>query len=301
MTLKVMRPILISDANITASNVALETAWTAGTYTLGNQRRVGERNFEVSAASTTQEPGLAASTDWFDIGPANRYAAFDLQFGADKYRVIETKTINASSITYTLESLTRVTSIAIFGLNATSITIVGTVTTTGDVANVSYTVKDSTSYNGSFARWLFTPQSRERKYLNFDLAIPQGATIELTLTNLYANAEASAITLGVVQNYGTLGTKAVRTLRSRSIKRTEGTLTTLLRRTPAAKTSYPIMLQNFEAAGFWRLVDDMDGEAGIFAGEGANNELASYGFITSAQTTADVRGISSVILEVESL
>jgi len=78
-------------------------------------------------------------------------------------------------------------------------------------------------------------------------------------------------------------------------------LRTLLRRTPAAKTSYPIMLQNFEAAGFWRLVDDMDGEAGIFAGEGANNELASYGFITSAQTTADVRGISSVILEVESL
>ena len=156
MSLRVMQPI-----QITSTNVALEDAWTAGTYNLGDQRRVDERNYEVSSATTTQTPS-ATSTEWFDIGPANRYAAFDLQFGADKYRVVETKTTNAGSITYTLESLTGITSMGFFGLSAASVSIVGTVATTGDVANVNYTLKDSTDYSGSMFRWLFVPQSLEQ-------------------------------------------------------------------------------------------------------------------------------------------
>ena len=57
---QILVPLAVADANITASNVALETAWTAGTYTLGDQRRVDERLFEVSAASTTEEPSDTA-------------------------------------------------------------------------------------------------------------------------------------------------------------------------------------------------------------------------------------------------
>ena len=149
MTLRVMQPIIVADANITASNVALEAAHSAGTFSLGTQRRVGERMYEVSAATTTQTPSPTA-TEWFDAGPANRYAAFDLQFGADKYRVIDTETENSGSITYTLEALTRISGIAMFGLSATNITIVGTVSTTGDVCDIDYDLKDDTSYDGSF-------------------------------------------------------------------------------------------------------------------------------------------------------
>ena len=53
MTLRIIEPFAITETNIDSTNVALETAWTAGTYTLGDVRRVGERLFEVSAASTT--------------------------------------------------------------------------------------------------------------------------------------------------------------------------------------------------------------------------------------------------------
>jgi len=107
----------------------------------------------LSAASTTQEPGLAASTEWFDAGPANRYAAFDLQFGADQYRVIDTITSRAGSITYTLTGLPRLSAVAFFGLRATQITIVGTLDTMGDVADVTYNLQDATPYLGSFWRW----------------------------------------------------------------------------------------------------------------------------------------------------
>jgi len=301
MTLRIIEPFAVTQANIDSTNVVLETAWTAGTYTLGNVRRVGERLFEVSAASTTQQPGLAATTEWFDAGPANRYAAFDLQFGADQYRVIETVTSRADSITFTLSGLPRLSAMAFFGLNASQITIVGTVSTTGDVANVTYDIPDGTSYLGSFWRWFFAPQSLERAYANFDLNIPIGATVAITITNTGSTAAVGTIAMGIATEYGTVEVGSARGLRSRSVKKTDGTLTSLLRRTPAAKVGYNVHLDNYAADPFWRTIDDLDGVAAVFAGPDDNPEFLAYGFVSSCQTVSNVRGITKVQLEVETL
>jgi len=322
MTLRIIEPFAITQGNIDSTNVALETAWTAGTYTLGDVRRVGERLFEVSAASTTQEPGLAASTEWFDAGPANRYAAFDLQFGADKYRVIDTVTSRADSITYTLTGLPRLSAMVFFGLRATQITIVGTLNTTGgpaslfaggqegiwlevvqsgDVADVTYNIPDATSYLGSFWRWFFVPQSLERTYATFDLSIPTGATVEVTITNAGFDAAVGTIAMGIADEYGDVEVASTRGLRSRSVKKTEGTLTSLLRRTPAAKVGYRVHLNDYAAAPFWRTIDDLDGVAAVFAGPDDNPEFLAYGFVSSCQTVSDVRGMTKVQLEVETL
>ena len=301
MTLRIIEPFAITETNIDSTNVVLETAWTAGTYTLGDVRRVDERLFEVSAASTTQEPGLAATTEWFDAGPANRYAAFDLQFGADQYRVIDTITSRADSITYTLEGLPRLSAMAFFGLQATQITIVGTLNTTGDVADVTYNLQDDTPYLGSFWRWFFVPQSLERSYVTFGLNIPQGSTVVVTITNTGATAAVSTIAMGIADEYGTVETQSLRGLRSRSVKKTEGTLTSLLRRTPASRVGYRVHLDGYAADPFWRTINDLDGVAAVFAGPDDNPELIAYGFVSSCQTVSDVRGITKVQLEVETL
>jgi hypothetical protein len=301
MTLRIIEPFAITEGNIDSTNVVLETAWTAGTYTLGNVRRVGERLFEVSAASTTQEPGLAASTEWFDAGPANRYAAFDLQFGADQYRVIETVTSRADSITFTLTGLPRLSAMAFFGLRATQITIVGTLNTTGDVADVTYNLPDATQYEGSFWRWFFAPQSLERTYANFEFNIPIGSAVVVTITNTGSTASVSTIAMGIADEYGTVETQSTRGLRSRSVKKTEGTLTSLLRRTPASRVGYRVHLDGYTAAPFWRTINDLDGVAAVFAGPDDNPEFLAYGFVSSCQTVADVHGITKVQLEVETL
>jgi len=301
MTLRIIEPFAITEGNIDSTNVALEIAWTAGTYTLGYVRRVGERLFEVSADITTQEPGLAASTEWFDAGPANRYAAFDLQFGADNYRVIDTITERADSITYTLSGLPRLSAMAFFGLRATQITIVGTLNTTGDVADVTYNIADATPYLGSFWRWFFAPQSLERTYATFDLNIPIGATVTVTITNTGSTAAVSTIVMGLANEYGEVEVSSTRGLRSRSVKKTEGTLTSLLRRTPAAKVGYRVRLDNYTVDPFWRTINDLDGVAAVFAGPDDNPEFLAYGFVSSCQTVSDVRGMTKVQLEVETL
>jgi len=301
MTLRIIEPFAITQGNIDSTNVVLETAWTAGTYTLGDVRRVGERLFEVSAASTTQEPGLAASTEWFDAGPANRYAAFDLQFGADQFRIVDTITSRADSITYTLTGLPRLSAMAFFGLRATQITIVGTLNTTGDVADVTYNLQDATPYQGSFFRWFFAPQSLERTYANFELNIPIGATVVVTITNTGSTASVGTIAMGLADEYGDVEVASTRGLRSRSVKKTEGTLTSLLRRTPASRVGYRVYLNDYAAAPFWRTINDLDGVAAVFAGPDDNLEFLAYGFVSSCQTVSDVRGMTKVQLEVETL
>jgi hypothetical protein len=301
MSLRIIEPFAITQGNIDSTNVTLETAWTAGTYTLGDVRRVGERLFEVSAASTTQEPGLAASTEWFDAGPANRYAAFDLQFGADQFRVIDTITERADSITYTLTGLPRISAMAFFGLRATQITIVGTLNTTGDVADVTYTIADATQYDGSFWRWFFAPQSLERTYANFELNIPIGATVVVTITNTGSTAAVGTIAMGLADAYGVVEAASTRGLRSRSVKKTEGTLTSLLRRTPASRVGYRVHMNGYTADPFWRKINDLDGVAAVFAGPDDNPEFLAYGFVSSCQTVSEVRGMTKVQLEVETL
>jgi hypothetical protein len=299
--LQVVVPLIVADANITASNVARETAWTAGTYNLGETRRVGERLFEVSKSPDTTEEPTATATDWFDAGPANRYAAFDRQVGIDKYRVVETKTSNADSITYTLEALTRIGGIAMFGLQAESISIVATVNTTGDAANISYTLQDDTQYNGSMWRWMFVPASFERKYINLQLNIAQGASIDLTITNTGDTAKVGTIAMGLVSSVGVVGEDTGRRLKSRSFKKTEGTLTSLLQRTTSSIVSYKLTLLDGEGDAFQRLMQDIDGIGAVFVATNLYPEFSIYGTLSSANATAHVGGTSKLIIEAEEL
>jgi hypothetical protein len=300
MTLKILQPQTITAANITATNVALETLWTAGTYNLGDRRRYNDMLWEVSAATTTQTPSDTA-TEWFSLGPANRYRAFDQQIGLDQYRVIETVTANADSITYTLDGLGQIMGIAMFGLVCDQIHIVATDVTPGDILDLTYDMQDSTQYNGSFWRWAFLPKAFETKYVNFEAYIARDATIEITISNIGATAEVAAIVMGVVTEFGDVEDGASRSIRSRSIIKTEGTLTSLVRRLPSSAVSFDVFLRNYQASVFWPLIEDLDGVAAVYAGPDANAELVTYGFHTNANTTAMVNGFSRVKLEVQSL
>lgn len=300
MTLRILQPQPILAANITASNVALETLWTAGTYNLGDQRRYNDMLWEVSSTTTTQTPSDTA-TEWFSIGPANRYRAFDQQIGLDQYRVIETVTANADSITYTLENLEIIMGIAFFGVQADEIQIVATDITPGDILDITYNMQDGTKYNGSFWRWAFLPSIPETKFVDFEVSIPRLTTIDITISRPGNTAEVSAIIMGVVNEFGTTEEGATRSIRSRSIIKTEGTLTSLVRRLPSSAVGFDVFLENYSAAVFWDVIESIDGIAAVFAGPDENPELVCYGFHTSVKTTANVAGRTRVNLEVESL
>lgn len=83
-TLRLIQPVTIDDSVLTASNVPEidAPAWTAGT-TYGDAARViaGHRVFESLIAGNVGNDPLTSTGKWVEVGPTNRWAAFDQALG----------------------------------------------------------------------------------------------------------------------------------------------------------------------------------------------------------------------------
>ncbi|WP_294302191.1 hypothetical protein [uncultured Sphingomonas sp.] len=114
-TLRLLQPVALSDATLTASNVPENdaAAWVASTaYAVGAKVIRGHRVYESLVASNYEDPSLAP-TAWLDIGPTNRWAMFDQALG--------TATTRASSIVVSIN--TSINAIAALDVSASTIRV----------------------------------------------------------------------------------------------------------------------------------------------------------------------------------
>lgn len=82
-TLRLLQPFTVTDAVLTASDVAENdaAAWAAGTgYGVGAKVLRDHRVYEALVANTGNDP-VATPTMWLDTGPTNRWAMFDQALG----------------------------------------------------------------------------------------------------------------------------------------------------------------------------------------------------------------------------
>jgi hypothetical protein len=83
-TLRLLQPIAVTDAVLTASSVP-ETdyaAWAAGTtYAAGARVIAGHRTYESIASGNVGHSPAATPDRWLDVGPTNRWAMFDQALG----------------------------------------------------------------------------------------------------------------------------------------------------------------------------------------------------------------------------
>ncbi|WP_235530340.1 hypothetical protein, partial [Sphingomonas sp. Leaf62] len=83
--LKMVRPLAMTDAVLTATSVAENDApaWVSTTtYTDGAKVRVGHRVFESLAGGNVGNDPTGSVGKWIDIGPTNRWAMFDQALGS---------------------------------------------------------------------------------------------------------------------------------------------------------------------------------------------------------------------------
>lgn len=82
-TLRLLQPFTVTDAVLTASDVAENDApaWAAGTgYVVGAKVLRDHRVYEALVANTGNDP-VATPAMWLDTGPTNRWAMFDQALG----------------------------------------------------------------------------------------------------------------------------------------------------------------------------------------------------------------------------
>lgn len=178
--MKIVPPAAVTSSILTASNVAIsETAWTAGTYSLGDQRYVGTRLYEVVAdPSTSDEPTAGAVADpptWIDIGAINRFAMFDLVIGDATQQ-------SAANIDVTLDFDAVINSVALFEIVGSTVQIVVDDPTDGEVYNQTYSLNDNTGVDNWY-QYFFAPIARKTELVATDLPAYSTATIRVVVAN----------------------------------------------------------------------------------------------------------------------
>lgn len=295
MTLTILEPIAVTEQNV-SSNIALEDEYVDGqTYTLGQQRRIDGTLYEVVTETTNKSP-LGLNRDWADIGPANRYAAFDVQLGADKYRVLETSSKREDLIEFTLTGLSRVGQFSFFGLKATRIEIVASFDG-AVIFETGYDLEDATDYNGSIWAWMFVPRNFATESTLTGINIPGNSTITIRILRDGAIAEVASVVMGLPTSYGTTLLGTSRRLRSRATRDFTGLLATLIPRRPTYVVNYNLVLKSNSASAFWQKLESLNGRPAVFSGSDNHPEFTAYGYVESANGKAKSNGVTTGNLE----
>ena len=117
--MRMIREDIVTPEKLTSNVPVTEIEWTPGTYTNGMQRRVGLELYEVSTASTTDDPVTGEAKEpktWVHLGKINRWRMFSQFIGE--------KTVHPSPLVVEIATLPTTSAIALFGVEATRVEVV---------------------------------------------------------------------------------------------------------------------------------------------------------------------------------
>jgi hypothetical protein len=198
--LKVIPPLSITDSNLTSSNVAEadHAAYVAGTtYAIGNRVIVTTPNvhkiYESLQAGNIGHDPLTSPTWWIEVSPTNRWKMFDTSN--------TTQTTNSNSIVVTITPGRVVNSVALLGLEGTSVTIKVTDLTEGIVYNKTTSLNDNGVINNWY-NYFVNSIVRRTDHVATDLPAYGTAAIEITITNTGSTAKCSTCVIGTTQDIG---------------------------------------------------------------------------------------------------
>ena len=270
--MKVTPPVTVTAAMLTSSTVAEpaagETAWSSGTYAVGDERIVvaQHRKYKcILAGSSTTSPELDA-TRWTDIGPTNRWAMFDL--------LRNSATTATSTLSVVLTPGQRIDSIGLVGLQASSVTV------TVKVGATVYFTRTITAIQRNTVSW-YTYLTGAFRYLPsfvlYDLPPITGCTITLDFTG--STIQCGGVVMGRAVDMGKVVGEPVSgaTNYSRVERDTFGNIT-LVQRRSVPKTSQKLLVPKDQVDALRALRSDLNAVPALWSGL---DDKASDGYFES--------------------
>lgn len=197
---QLVRPLTITDAALTSSNVADPNypAYAAGTtYNLNDYVSVTGTNihqvYQSLVASNVGNTPPTSPTKWVSIGATNRWLMFD---GS-----VTSQTSNANSIVCTFATVGRIDSVALLNISAGSVTITMTDATDGVVYNKTYSLISTAGIVDSYT-YSFEPVVRVSDFAITDMPPYSNTTITVTLTDTGSTVLCGACVLGQSKELG---------------------------------------------------------------------------------------------------
>lgn len=301
MTFRMITPVDITNTELVSSTVPENdhAEWdVATTYAAGaNVIVIGTTHaiFEsVQASNTGNDPVTDDGTWWVNIGSTNRWKVFD------KY--INDPASQATSAQWVLQSSTVVDSVALFGVAASEISIVGEKGGT-EVYNQTFAMTDDEAV-GDWYEYFFSPVITKDKLIVTN--IPPYIDLELTITVTNAGGTAQVgqlvigkqVSLGETMNNVPLGIEDF----SRKEQDTFGRFS-VVERDFTNLLTISFVFQSSRANWLVSQLAARRAKPTVYATDSryADNDYAAYGFFSNFQPVARYASVSEAIIELESL
>lgn len=294
--MKVLLPETVDATTLASSNVAETVApYSAGTsYALGAQVRddATHKLFESLVTSNLGNP-LTDTTKWLDLGLTNRWGMFDQKLG--------TLTSQAEAITCVFAFPGRISGVALFGLDAASVTVTVADATDGVVFDQTFDLTSQDNVN-DYYDYCFQPVIRRTEIFVDGLPPYAGATITVTITNPGATAVCGNLVLGVVRALGATAYGAGLGIIDYSRKEADawGNVD-LVQRDYRNTGSFSVSVDRAMVGEVKRVLTVRRGKPTVFIGSEQFSSMLIYGFARDWDVKVASYPLADLTLELESL
>lgn len=300
--MKIIPPIIITDAMLTSSNVAENdyAVWNSGTsYVTGNNviLTTGYHKIYIALQASTNKNPATEPTYWEEVGPTNRWKMFD--------EAAQIATSNSASIVVELTPGVIANSLACVNVVGDSAHVRVTDPTAGIVYDQDIDLKDLSGING-FYDWFFSPLAFITSFALIDLPAYPAATIKLTLNNSAGNAQIGGLVIGRLRELGIDGVAewgtslGVSDYSQKVVDDTTGAVT-ISRRKYAKTVDYKAKLQTNRVKYVSNILNENLSTPIILIGYEGMQETIIYGFYNNWDISLDDEGYSELTLQAEEL
>ena len=196
---RIIPPLTVTDAILTSSNVAEDehpaydaAASYADADVIIANHRIYKNN---SGGPLTGSYPPDAPTLWEDLGASNAWKMFD------EYN--NSKTVNAGSITFDIQSGDIVNSLALMGLSGSGVNVLMIDPVAGVVYDYTEQLTSSAGIVGMYS-WLYREHNASETLVLTDLPTYRSATVRVTIEAGAGTASCSNVAMGAQRILGTL-------------------------------------------------------------------------------------------------
>lgn len=307
--MKIIRPIILTDAMLTSSNVS-ETdyaTWTIGAPFLAGEHcivvsthKIYEALVNVTGGSSPEVDVLAAVPKWLEISATNRWKAFDTKVG--------TQTLQATSITYTITPGEIIDSIALLNLDVVTVRIVSTDPTYGVVYDKTIDLISSVITGADpiydWYSYFFSSQFMLKDVVLVDLPPYLNTVLTITITYTGGTAKVGGIVMGVQSNLGATQYSPTIAIHDYSIKEQDAFgVWSITERTFSKRLSCDILVEKAAIADVQNILASYRATAVVWIGsdDAMLTSLIVYGFFKDFSIVISYPTFAIMALEVDGL
>lgn len=245
-------------------------------------------------SSPNKGNALSDATKWIDLGPTNPWGMFDRKLG--------TLTTNADTIEVTLVPAGRVTGMALFGLDAASVTVTVTDATDGVVFGPEeYSLSNSDNV-ADYYGYCFNPIIRKTELLVEGLPPYVAPDIDVVIDNTGGDAVCGNLVLGAMRELGATVYGSGFGILDASVKQDDdfGNID-LVERTYRSTASLDVVVDRLMVDEVKRVLAARRATPTVYSGTGDYDATLIYGFPRSWGVSITQHQQSRLTIDLESL